>query len=393
MNRLALATLLTVTVAFVLFAYMVTEGIGIFGGLWWHVEKNEWTLTRAGGRVLAGTHPTGQTRPHALTIKNLGRRPLVMPYLAATDANPWKSFDVQVHEAVAEATSEADRAAMVVDWIRRRVQPETTGMKAQLIDNRPWVITYVLGFGDCDDLSFLMFLAVRSLKMPARIVNLRGHTVVEVQYDDCWHVFDPAYGYAFYDDDGNVPSYSEVAAAGGNSAWRQADRPWAFAAVTAPVWQREPEILPHDIPPDWWAVPAPLVLASGDSIRFKRLRHRELFGGLSGKDAFVSLVELDLAVPPAKYEWTLPFPVLRAEIVPGDGGLRRVLLDRYALPNELVFGFAERPAEPWPQGTRIRVQALAASSWIPTPRPGFTALKADWMTGERAHFTLEWERR
>ncbi|MDP8223728.1 MAG: transglutaminase-like domain-containing protein [Candidatus Lernaella stagnicola] len=391
-SRIAWTALATFSVAFLLFVYTFTEGIGVFSGLWWKSESNCWTITRPEGWLLVNAHLRGAVRPQGLTIRNTGATPLVSPFVTRDGISPWLSFDAQARAIAERADTNADRAALLVDWVRRYVFPEACGTKAQDIEGRPWPMMHVLGCGECDDLCFLVAMAARSVGLKARTLDLDGgHAVVEIFYDDGWHVFDPMYGYAFYDDDGVVPSFERVRAAGGKGAWNQADRPWLFARLTDRVWQSKARPVERDIPPQWRKPPVPLVLAPGDEVRFRRVRHRELFAGRGGgKNAFVSRVDLDLSVTPNKFLWEFPFRVLKATITAGPDGPTTVLADYYDRPAQAIHRFKHQAAAPWPPGTRLLVEAMAASGWIPVPDPGLTALSYGWAAGDRAEVTLRW---
>lgn len=393
-RRLIAALALLPAAAFLLFAYMTSEALGIFGGLWWKTERATWTVDHPGATLLVGVHPTGQTRPLSLTIRNSGTLPLVWPFAVAGGPSPWLPFDRQAQSAVVGAAGDADRAARLVEWVRTLVQPETRGAKAQHLDPQPWAMTRALGFGDCDDLSYLVFLAAQANGMRARVLELPGHAVAEIEYGGAWHVFDPTYGFALYDDDGRVPSYDQVAAAGGLPAWAKKQRPWLFARLTAGVWDGPANEVPRDIPPGWQNPPPAFALNPGDSWTLTRLRHRELFAWQDdGKDAWIARVDLDLDLPPREIDLTFPFPLRKVTAVHGDGEAPLVLLDVADKPTELTYRLSAVMPSGWPEDSRLHIEGFAAASWLPVPQPGLTALEVGWDSGDRLELTLAWQRR
>jgi Transglutaminase-like superfamily len=391
LSKLAAAAVLAFAVAVILFIYVTSEGIGIFAGLWWKSESATVTVTRVGERYLVGSHLVGEFRPHALTIENTGRQTLIMPYGTAAGPNPWLSFDRQARHVAGDGNTAADKTARLVYWVRRNVEPGPQGSKAMEISDNPWTMMYAFGSGDCDELSYMVDAAVKAVELPARVLRLPGHAVVEVQYDDGWHVFDPTYGLFFYDDDGRVPSFEQVAAAGGAFKWTDQQRPWMFETLVDSAWRGDFEVTDRTPPPGWDAAPTALMLAPGDSIRFELMLHRELFAGVSGgKNATVSRVDLRLTLPVGQDAWTSPFPLRRVTLLAPEGD--RVLLDAADRPDQAIFSVA-LPAGSLSQSVKLHVEAMAGAAWVPRPQPGVFWIEAGWSAGDRMKLTFEWQRR
>jgi hypothetical protein len=69
----------------------------------------------------------------------------------------------------------------------------------------------------CSNLALAMAAITAAGEYPTQTIHLSDspehqhtHVVVEVFYDDQWHVYDPTYGIVFHDRDGDVASYKEL---------------------------------------------------------------------------------------------------------------------------------------------------------------------------------------
>lgn len=63
----------------------------------------------------------------------------------------------------------------------------------------------------CDQVSYLMLDLVRQQGFRARHIGLQGHVVMEVWYDDGWHLYDPDLEVIPKDESGHVLSLEELA--------------------------------------------------------------------------------------------------------------------------------------------------------------------------------------
>jgi hypothetical protein len=73
------------------------------------------------------------------------------------------------------------------------------------------------GAPHCSNLAFAMAAITASGGYPTRTVHTSDtaeyrntHVVVEVYYDDGWHIYDPTYGVCFLDKNGAVASYKDL---------------------------------------------------------------------------------------------------------------------------------------------------------------------------------------
>jgi len=421
LSRLAWMTLALASVAIILFIFVVHEGIGLFDGLWWKTETDIWTIDRPGTRILAGVHPVGQTAPLALTIANTGNEPLVNPFASIDGRNPWLSFEDQVAAAGAELPEAADRAAVLVEWVRNHLAAADNRPGVTDLEMSPWRVLYAFGYGNCNDLAIIIALAAKAADLPARIVYLRGHAAPEIEYDGAWHVYDPVYSFSFYDEDGRVPDAATVLDRGRPSDQIRTRRPPLLGAAVDHAWGGIEKYRPVEdlqIPPR----PDPeLTLLAGDSWRIEWTSQKELLAGREGaKDVPAGRSTLLLRIPFGRRELHLPFPILRASlIVEGEalpdwlpevaldsdgvaidgtwektkeGKFRLELLDRRAEPAPCYDLTVFIPTVAWWKSA-LSVETAVAAHWLPTPRPGLTTLTAGWQTGEQMQMGLTWRRR
>lgn len=422
MNRFAkwmLALIVVILLAVAGVAYLYFEGLGVSSGLFWKNECAVWQVNRPGAQVLADVSRNSLVQPVSLTVRNVGEQNLVMPYLRDDDFNPWSGFADQVAAIIEPLARPQDQAIALTRWINQSFMP--AGSVTEI--RNPWQMMYAVGFGDCYESAYLLTLAAQAAGLEARMVGLTGHVISEIYYEEQWHVFDPFYAYSFYTDDGRIPSYEEIRAAGDPEEFLTDNRhPWVHHQLTRSVWTHSPKISKPEPPEDWVQLPIDFVLQPGESWSVHRVRHRDWYADAGGGiDIQVGKGLLDLLVTAGEKHLTLPFPITRVwltadgEFVEAEsvqlttetdiplpeyrkweidrvGGGRLLLLDTRAHSTSL-FSFMLRISDPLPDSTRLVVETNCAAHWVPTPQPGMTALHAGWRSGDRAEFTLRWRRK
>jgi hypothetical protein len=406
--------------ALLVFVYLAHEGLGLFSGLWWKTDRDTWRVVEPGARLMVGVHPTSETRGLGLTLFNSGTKALTLPFVNATGDDPWRPFDEQVQAVIASAARPADRAALLAEWTQRRVRATTVTPKAQHWDAHPWSVMYGTGYGDCDDLSYVLHVAALAADLPSRVLALEGHAAVEVWFGEAWHLYDPTYCYVFHRGDSPL-GLDDIRRHRDRRVQTPAHHPQLFTRLLDTVWQNEAAVADVEIPANWRRPPSPLVLAPGESWRLQLTTYRRLFAGREGsEDVSIARGLLDLSLAPGDLDLDLPFPILRAWVEtrsdaaragtvacsperrpprPADSPWRTVgpwqtqQLGDWRHEPKPVYRLQVWAPKPWAESARLVVETACAASWVPAPRPGLTALVAGWSEGDGMTVTLEWQRR
>lgn len=112
----------------------------------------------------------------------------------------------------ANKASDRDRLDTIQDYMKTKLNYEETQRE---VDSPRQVLER--GSQYCGLLSTAMATLLATGHYQVRTIDLRDnqsapatHVIVEVYYDNAWHLYDPTYGVTFLNKDGNVESYRDV---------------------------------------------------------------------------------------------------------------------------------------------------------------------------------------